>query len=82
MPTAALEIMRTIEEMDDNNARAIFDWLSVRFQSTPAQVRWEDIEEDEPDEFDIEMIQAINNDPDCNEFASEEEMFNRLLSHN
>lgn len=32
---------------------------------------WDDIEEEEPDEIDIQMLEAIKNDPDCHEFTNE-----------
>ena len=38
---------------------------------------WEDIEEVEPDEIDLEMLNEID-DPDCKEFVSEEEALKML----
>lgn len=32
---------------------------------------WEDIEEEEPDSIDIQMLDAIRNDPDCHEFTND-----------
>lgn len=31
---------------------------------------WENIEEVEPDEFDLQMIKEINENPDCKEFVN------------
>ncbi|MCL2199568.1 MAG: hypothetical protein FWB80_11650 [Defluviitaleaceae bacterium] len=81
MSAVVLDVMRTIEKMDDNSAKAVFDWLSNRFQQTTQTVSWDDIEEVEPDEIDIEMMKEIENNPDCKEFVSEDEMFSRLLAN-
>ncbi|MCD7904732.1 MAG: hypothetical protein LUG24_03985 [Clostridiales bacterium] len=35
---------------------------------------WDDIEEVEPDEWDLQMLSEIESDPDCKEFVSEEEL--------
>jgi len=79
MSVAVLEVMRTIEQMDDYSAKAVFDWLGTRFQGV-TQLSWDDIEEVEPDEIDLEMLREIETNPDCHEFVSEDEMFERLLS--
>jgi len=35
---------------------------------------WDSIEETEPDEIDLQMIQEAQTDPDCSSFASDEEV--------
>jgi hypothetical protein len=35
---------------------------------------WDMIEEIEPDEFDLDMLNEINNNPDCNIFMTEKEI--------
>lgn len=35
---------------------------------------WDKIEEIEPDEIDLQMIQDAQTDPDCGSFASDEEV--------
>lgn len=35
---------------------------------------WDSIPEEEPDEWDKQMLEQIKNDPDCHTFASEEEV--------
>lgn len=35
---------------------------------------WDNIPEEEPDEWDKQMLEQIENDPDCHTFASEEEV--------
>ena len=39
---------------------------------------WEDIPEIMPDEIDLQMIKEMEDDPDCHEFVSEEEMLKEL----
>ena len=34
---------------------------------------WDDIPEVEPDELDLEMLEEIENDPECNEYISYDE---------
>ena len=80
MSEAVLDVVRTIEQMDDDSARAVYDWLNARFQTSEKPISWDDIEDEEPDEFDLEMLASIENDPNCKEFVSEDEMFVRLLA--
>lgn len=35
---------------------------------------WDNIQEEEPDEWDIEMLEAIKNDPDCHSFTDEKDI--------
>jgi len=81
MSDIVLDVMRTIEKMDDNSAKAVFDWLSKRFQETAQLLTWDDIEEVEPDEFDLEMMREIENNLECKEYVPEDEMFARLLAN-
>ena len=78
MSTVTMEVMRSIEQMDDNNARAIYDWLSTRFQVPSTQISWGNIEEEEPDEIDRVMLNQIATDRDCNEFISEGMLLEKL----
>lgn len=39
---------------------------------------WDDIEEVEPDETDLKMLNEIDNDPDCKEFISSKELEKEL----
>jgi len=38
---------------------------------------WDEINEVEPDEFDLEMMADIDINPDCKEFISDEELVSR-----
>lgn len=35
---------------------------------------WNDIEAEAPDAFDLQMLKAIENDPECHEFTKESEI--------
>lgn len=39
---------------------------------------WNKIEEEAPDEWDLQMLDDINNNPDCKEFVSSDEMHKTL----
>jgi hypothetical protein len=39
---------------------------------------WDDIEEIEPDEADLKMLEEIENNSDCKEFVSEKELYKAL----
>jgi len=80
MPAAVLDVMRAIEKMDDDGVKTVYVWLSNRFHGIIPQVSWDDIEEEEPDAFDLEMIQEIENNTDCNEYVADDDMFARLLA--
>ena len=81
MSAMVAEVMRTIEKLDDRSAKAVFDWLGNRFQGNAKPTNWDDIEETEPDELDLEMMQEIENNPDCKKYVPEDEMFARLLAN-
>ena len=67
-------IIRTVEMLDDKSADFVLDWLSRNFVSIQLKDPWDMIEEENPDEFDLEMLTEIENNPDCKEFMSEAEM--------
>lgn len=35
---------------------------------------WDDVEEECPDEIDLQMLEAIKSDPDCQEFTNEKDI--------
>jgi len=39
---------------------------------------WDDIESIDPDEWDLKMMQDIENDPDCRDFISSNEAMKEL----
>ena len=71
------KILQTIELMDDDNAILVLNWLNSNF-IVYKKKNWDDIEEIEPDEFDLEMMADIETNPDCKEFISEDELIENL----
>jgi len=51
-------------------------WMYI--ESQHKEKNWDDIEEVDPDEFDLKMLDEIDSDPDCNEFVSEDEALKML----
>lgn len=39
---------------------------------------WDNIDEIEPDEFDLMLLEEIRNNPECHEFVSQEEALKEL----
>lgn len=42
--------------------------ISLKKKYSPS---WDDIAEEDPDEIDLKMLEAIKTDPDCHEFTEE-----------
>ena len=51
-------------------------WLYIENQHT--EKNWDDIEEVEPDEVDLKMLDEMDSDPDCKDFLSEQEALKML----
>lgn len=51
-------------------------WLYIENQHR--EKNWDDIEEVEPDEVDLKMLDEMDSDPDCKDFVSEEEALKML----
>lgn len=63
------KIIGAITVMSDNDAEMLWEHIVKKF--TPS---WDDIEEEVPDEFDLQMLKAIETDPECHEFTKENEI--------
>ena len=74
------KILHTIELMEDDDAFLVLDWLNSNFVMKYKQTEWDDIEEVEPDEWDLEMLADIETNPDCKEFITEEEMLAKRMA--
>lgn len=57
--------------MDDEEAAKLWDYISNNFKEA---AQWALIPEEEPDEFDLEMLEEIKHDPDCHVFISSDEL--------
>ena len=56
-------IIGAITVRDNIKAERLWDIVSRQFIPS-----WDDIEEVEPDEWDLQMLKDIENDPDCKTF--------------
>lgn len=56
--------------MSDSDAERIWEILNQKFTPTA----WDAIEEVAPDEIDLQMLHAIENDPECHEFTKESDI--------
>ncbi len=57
-------ILGAVTVMNENDAAAVWRFIIQRFPAPS----WDDIEEVEPDEWDLQMLREIESDPDCHEF--------------
>ena len=69
-------IIGVIDLMDDKEA-ALF-WNLIQRHYSVKKRDWADIEEVEPDEFDLMLLEEIKNDPDCHTFISSSEAMKQL----
>lgn len=67
-------ILGALTVMDDSDAEKV--WNFVIKNLSPRS--WHDIEEVSPDEWDLKMLNDIENNPDCHEFLSQEELLKEL----
>lgn len=67
-------ILGAITVMSDTDAEKIWYIIKNNFSND----LWDNIEEIEPDELDLKILKEIENDPDCKEFISQEEVFKLL----
>lgn len=52
--------------MTDTGAENFWKFIEKKYAPS-----WEDIEEVEPDEWDLKMLDGIANNPECHEYANE-----------
>ena len=69
-------IMGAVALMNDNDAEKF--WRLIQSHYVISLKNWEDIEEAVPDEIDLLMLKEIENDPDCHEFVSSDEVMKEL----
>lgn len=63
-------LIGAITMMDDEKAQALWDMIVIHY----APKTWEDIPEEEPDAFDLQMLEEIDNNPECHEFVKESDI--------
>lgn len=67
-------LLGAVTVMDDSDAEKV--WNFVVENLSPRA--WEDIEEVTPDEWDLKMLDNIDQNPDCRDFISQEELLKEL----
>jgi len=67
---AAKERIKTlVDVMPISEAERLLSYISSNFKLISDKDMWNAIEEVEPDEIDIQMMNEMENDPDCNDFS-------------
>ncbi len=74
--SAKEKILTLLEVMPEHDAEILFKYIVTRYQLSPKT--WSDIEEVEPDDIDLKMLDEIEHNPDCKEFVSSAELEKEL----
>ncbi len=69
-------IIGAVSLMSDKEAEDFWKLIQNRYIILPKN--WDNIEEVEPDEIDLQMLEEIKADPDCHSFVSSEEAMKEL----
>lgn len=69
-------IIGAVSLMSDKEAEDFWNLIQNRYIILPKN--WDNIEEVEPDEIDLQMLDEIKADPDCHSFVSSEEAMKEL----
>lgn len=74
MSTVKERILGAITVMDETDAAVVWNFIA----STFSKRTWDDIEEEDPDEWDQKMLREIEGNPECHEFIPAAEAMKRL----
>lgn len=69
MSEVKARLIGAITVMDEAGAQRLWEIVEKLYTSDG----WSAIEEESPDEIDLQIIREAQNDPDCSVFASDEE---------
>ena len=69
-------IIGAVSLMNDKEAEFFCKMIQSRYIIAPKT--WDDIEEVEPDEIDLMLLDEIRKNPECHEFVSQEELMKEL----
>ena len=64
------KIIGAVTVMSDSDAEKFWEIILNKF----APATWDDIDEEAPDEIDLQMLKEIDNNPDCHEFVKESDI--------
>ncbi|MCM1267744.1 MAG: hypothetical protein NC302_07535 [Bacteroidales bacterium] len=62
------KIVGAVTVMSDTDAEEFWNIILQKYKPTS----WDDIEEEEPDAIDLQMLKAIEEDPECHKFTRED----------
>ena len=66
-------ILGAVTVMNENDAQILWNMITQTFSES-----WENIEEIKPDDWDLQMLDEIKENPECREFMSEEDAMKKL----
>ena len=66
-------ILGAVTIMNEDDAQMLWNIITQTFGAN-----WDDIEEVEPDDWDMQMLSEIKDDPECHEFVSEKAAMKEL----
>ena len=66
-------ILGAVTVMNENDAQILWNMITQTFSES-----WENIEEIKPDDWDLQMLDEIRENPECREFMSEEDAMKEL----
>lgn len=64
------KIIGAVTVMSDIDAEEFWETILKKY----APAAWDNIEEEEPDDIDLQMLKAIEDDPECHEFTKESDI--------
>ena len=66
-------ILGAVTVMNENDAQILWNMITQTFSES-----WENIEEIKQDDWDLQMLDEIKENPECREFMSEEDAMKEL----
>lgn len=66
-------ILGAVTVMNENDAQILWNMITQTFSES-----WENIEEIKPDDWDLQILDEIKENPECREFMSEEDAMKEL----
>lgn len=76
------KLLKVIEACEEKDLSIIWDGIPIELKANFKAYVFDEVKntilKEEPDEFDLQMLEEIENDPDCHEFISQEEVYKEL----
>ncbi|MBD5517697.1 MAG: hypothetical protein HDR07_04150 [Lachnospiraceae bacterium] len=66
-------ILGAVTVMNENDAQTLWNLITKTFGTN-----WENVKEDTPDDWDLQMLQEIKSNPECHEFVFEDDAMKEL----